>query len=72
MSQSWHRVDDSTRHNSELAAAMPALFAADGPALLHVHADPELVQLIGPSGHVRRSSISQMWSMTCQVKRRTA
>ncbi|MGQ0574329.1 MAG: thiamine pyrophosphate-binding protein [Pseudonocardia sp.] len=31
-----HRAD-------ELDEAMKALFAADGPALLHVHADPELV-----------------------------
>jgi thiamine pyrophosphate-dependent acetolactate synthase large subunit-like protein len=31
------------RHAGELDAAMKELFAADGPALLHVHADAELV-----------------------------
>jgi len=31
------------RHAADLDDAMKALFAADGPALLHVHADVELV-----------------------------
>jgi hypothetical protein len=31
------------RRADELDDAMKALFAADGPALLHVHADGELV-----------------------------
>jgi thiamine pyrophosphate-dependent acetolactate synthase large subunit-like protein len=33
----------AVRRTAELDQAMAALFAAEGPALLHVHADPELL-----------------------------